>query len=130
VRSNPIRRCLILVARNLELLSGLAKEINPKTGPQAEALASALTLTADLKHVDECLRSDSNITALMTCACLESFTQDAECSLAALYGCVREIHDGRAAYSTAESWLQVFEERLGGPNSLPKLERITDRQKL
>jgi hypothetical protein len=59
------------------------------------------------------------------CGCLASFAQDAEHSLAALYYCVREIYDERAAHSAAEEWLQVFEERLEGSSDLPELTRIT-----
>jgi hypothetical protein len=57
--------------------------------------------------------------------CLASFTRDSERSLAALYYCVREIHDERAAHSAAEGWLKVFEERLEGSSGLPELTRIT-----
>jgi len=56
---------LILVARNQEVLSSLASEINTKTGRQAEALAADLTVKADLKRVEERLRSDSHVTALV-----------------------------------------------------------------
>lgn len=56
---------LILVARNQKLLSSLANEIAGKTGRQAEALAADLTVKADLKRVEERLRSDSDITALV-----------------------------------------------------------------
>jgi hypothetical protein len=54
-----------------------------------------------------------------TCGCLASFMQDAERSLAALYYCVLETYDERAAHSAAESWLQILEERLEGPSDLP-----------
>ena len=56
---------LILVARNQKLLSSLANEIAEKTGRQAEALAGDLTVKAHLKRVEERLRSDSNVTALV-----------------------------------------------------------------
>jgi len=56
---------LILVARNQKLLSSLANEITTETGRQAEALAADLTVKADLKRVEERLRSDSNVTALV-----------------------------------------------------------------
>jgi hypothetical protein len=60
-----------------------------------------------------------------TCTCLASFTQDAERSLAALYYCVRETYDERAAHSTAETWLQILEERLEESSDLPDLTSIT-----
>lgn len=56
---------LILVARNQKLLSSLANEINTKTDRQAEALAADLTVRADLKRVEERLRSDGHLTALV-----------------------------------------------------------------
>ena len=56
---------LILVARNQKLLSTLANEITAKTGRQAETLAADLTVKADLKRVEERLRSDDNVTALV-----------------------------------------------------------------
>lgn len=56
---------LILVARDQQRLLKLAHEIAVKTGRTAEALAADLTLKADLKRVEERLRSDSSITALV-----------------------------------------------------------------
>ena len=56
---------LILVARDQQRLVTLANEIAAKTGKKAEALAADLTLKADLKRVEERLRSDSSITALV-----------------------------------------------------------------
>jgi uncharacterized protein len=56
---------LILVARSQKLLSTLANEISAKTGRQAEALAADLTVKADLKRVEERLRSDGQVTALV-----------------------------------------------------------------
>ena len=56
---------LILVARDQQRLNNLAKEINAKTGRKAETLAADLTVRADLKRVEERLRSDRSITALI-----------------------------------------------------------------
>jgi hypothetical protein len=57
--------------------------------------------------------------------CLAAFTQDAECSLAALYFGVREIFGERAALSAASDWLRTLEERLDSPRDLPELASIT-----
>jgi short-subunit dehydrogenase len=43
----------------------LAKEITAKTGRKAETLPANLTVKADLKRVEERLRSDSSVTALV-----------------------------------------------------------------
>jgi short-subunit dehydrogenase len=56
---------LILVARNQKLLSNLASKIGTETGRHAEALVADLTVKADLKRVEQRLRSDSHITALV-----------------------------------------------------------------
>src|ERR1700746_992706 len=56
---------LILVARDQQRLVSLANEIAAKNGKKAEALAADLTLRPDLKRVEERLRSDSSITALV-----------------------------------------------------------------
>jgi len=56
---------LILVARDQKRLVNLANEMTAKTGRKAEALAADLTVKADLKRVEERLRSDNNITALV-----------------------------------------------------------------
>jgi short-subunit dehydrogenase len=56
---------LILVARDQQRLSKLANEITAKTGRKADTIAADLTLRADLKRVEERLRSDSSITALV-----------------------------------------------------------------
>jgi short-subunit dehydrogenase len=56
---------LILVARDQKRLVNLANEITTKTGRKAEALAADLTVKADLKRVEERLRSDTSITALV-----------------------------------------------------------------
>jgi short-subunit dehydrogenase len=56
---------VILVARNQKLLSSLANEISTKTGRQAETLAADLTVRADLKRVEDRLRADNDVTALV-----------------------------------------------------------------
>ncbi|MBV8552049.1 MAG: SDR family oxidoreductase [Acidobacteriaceae bacterium] len=56
---------LILVARDQQRLVSLTKEIAAKTGRKTEALAADLTIKADLKRIEERLRSDSSITALV-----------------------------------------------------------------
>jgi len=56
---------LILVARDQRRLADLATEISANTGRKAETLAADLTAKADLKRVEDRLRSDSNITALV-----------------------------------------------------------------
>jgi short-subunit dehydrogenase len=56
---------LILVARDQQRLTDLANDITAKTGRKAETLAADLTVKADLKRVEERLRSDNNVTALI-----------------------------------------------------------------
>jgi short-subunit dehydrogenase len=56
---------LILVARDHQRLIELAKDITATTGRKADTLAADLTVKADLKRVEERLRSDSNVTALV-----------------------------------------------------------------
>jgi short-subunit dehydrogenase len=56
---------LILVARDRQRLLNLANEIAAKTGRKAEALAADLTVKADLKGVEDRLRSDNTVTALV-----------------------------------------------------------------
>jgi hypothetical protein len=56
---------LILVARDQQRLTNLANAITTTTGRKAETLPADLTVKADLKRVEERLRSDSNITALV-----------------------------------------------------------------
>ncbi|MCU1253592.1 MAG: short-chain dehydrogenase/reductase [Edaphobacter sp.] len=56
---------LILVARDQQRLSKLANDITAKTGRKVETLAADLTERADLKRVEERLRSDRSITALV-----------------------------------------------------------------
>ncbi|MDR3796643.1 MAG: SDR family NAD(P)-dependent oxidoreductase, partial [Terracidiphilus sp.] len=56
---------LILVARDRERLTILANDIAAKTDRNAEVLAADLTVKADLKRVEDRLRSDSEITALV-----------------------------------------------------------------
>jgi uncharacterized protein len=56
---------LVLVARDQQRLTNLAKDITARTGRNAETLPADLTVKADLKRVEERLRSDSSITALV-----------------------------------------------------------------
>jgi uncharacterized protein len=56
---------LILVARDQQRLTNLAKDITAKTGRKVETLPADLTVRADLKRVEERLRSDSSVTALV-----------------------------------------------------------------
>jgi short-subunit dehydrogenase len=56
---------LILVARDQQRLTSLANEITAKTGRKAETLAADLTVKADLKRVEDRLRADSSVTALV-----------------------------------------------------------------
>jgi short-subunit dehydrogenase len=56
---------LILVARDQQRLTHLANDITAKTGRKAETLPADLTVKADLKRVEERLRSDSTVTALV-----------------------------------------------------------------
>src|SRR5260370_3770892 len=56
---------LILVARDQQRLINLANDITAKTGRKAETLAADLTVKADLKRVEERLRSDRSVTALV-----------------------------------------------------------------
>jgi hypothetical protein len=56
---------LILVARDQQRLANLANGITAKTGRKAEVLAADLTAKADLKRVEERLRSDGSLTALV-----------------------------------------------------------------
>jgi short-subunit dehydrogenase len=56
---------LILVARDGQRLANLANEIKTTTGRKADILPADLTVKTDLKSVEERLRSDSSITALV-----------------------------------------------------------------
>jgi short-subunit dehydrogenase len=56
---------LILVARDQQRLTKLANDITAKTGHKAEALTADLTVKTDLKRVEDRLRSDRSITALV-----------------------------------------------------------------
>jgi uncharacterized protein len=56
---------LILVARDQQRLTKLANDITAKTGRKVETLPADLTVKADLKRVEERLRSDSSVTALV-----------------------------------------------------------------
>jgi len=56
---------LILVARDQTRLADLAARITAKTGRKAEAFAADLTLKSDLARVEQRLRSDATLTALV-----------------------------------------------------------------
>src|ERR1700722_17967273 len=56
---------LILVARDQQRLTKLANEIIAKTSRKADILSADLTVKADLKRVEERLRADRSITALV-----------------------------------------------------------------
>jgi uncharacterized protein len=56
---------LTLVARDQQRLTNLANDITAKTGRKAETLTADLTVRADLKRVEERLRLDSSVTALV-----------------------------------------------------------------
>ncbi|WP_398496678.1 SDR family NAD(P)-dependent oxidoreductase [Variovorax sp.] len=56
---------LVLVARNKERLEALAERLVRETGHRVEVLAADLTATADLRRVEERLRSDERITLLL-----------------------------------------------------------------
>ena len=56
---------LILVARDKQRLTNLANDITAKTGRKAETLPADLTVKVDLKRIEDRLRSDGSITALV-----------------------------------------------------------------
>lgn len=56
---------LILVARDRQRLTDLANGISARTGRKVETLPADLTVKADLKRVEDRLRSDGAITALV-----------------------------------------------------------------
>jgi len=56
---------LILVARDLQRLDALATELSAKTGRKVTAIKADLTITADLRAIEERLASDSSITMLV-----------------------------------------------------------------
>ncbi len=56
---------LILVARNGNLLSELATTLSAKTGRKVEAVSADLTNKADLRKVEDRLRTDASITTLV-----------------------------------------------------------------
>jgi NADP-dependent 3-hydroxy acid dehydrogenase YdfG len=56
---------LVLVARDQQRLTKLANDITAKTGRKADILPADLTVKADLKRIEERLRSDTSITALV-----------------------------------------------------------------
>jgi short-subunit dehydrogenase len=56
---------LILVARDQNRLTNLANDITAKTGRKADILPADLTVKADLKRVEDRLRSDTSVTALV-----------------------------------------------------------------
>jgi len=56
---------LILVARNRERLSAVAKRVSEDTGRSAEIIVADLGSRADLLHVEDRLRTDASITLLV-----------------------------------------------------------------
>lgn len=56
---------LILVARNGERLAALAKKLSADTGRHVDVVVADLTQKADLRRIEERLRSDRAITALV-----------------------------------------------------------------
>ncbi len=56
---------LLLVARDQKRLSGRAANLSAKTGRTVEILPADLTLRSDLLHLEERLRSDHTVTALV-----------------------------------------------------------------
>src|SRR5262249_20002217 len=56
---------LILVARSVDRLRGLANAISDSTGRSVEVLQADLTNGADLARIEEVLRTDSSITMLV-----------------------------------------------------------------
>ena len=56
---------LILVARNRDRLSAVAKQIGEDTGRSVEIIVADLGNRADLAHVEEVLRTDASITLLV-----------------------------------------------------------------
>ena len=56
---------LILVARDQQRLTKLANHITAETGRRAEVLPADLTVKAELKRIEERLRSDRSVTALV-----------------------------------------------------------------
>src|SRR5580698_1206740 len=56
---------LILVARNRERLSAIAKRVSEDTGRSAEIIVADLGNRADLVHVEDRLRTDASITLLV-----------------------------------------------------------------
>lgn len=56
---------LILVARNTERLHTLAKRLTDETGRSIEVVVADLGTKADLRHVEDILRSDASITMLV-----------------------------------------------------------------
>src|SRR5580693_8554650 len=56
---------LILVARNRERLSAVAKRVSEDTGRSVEIIVADLGDRADLVHVEDRLRTDASITLLV-----------------------------------------------------------------
>jgi len=56
---------LILVARNEKRLGELAAGLRRQTGRRVEVLKADLTVPAELRHVEDVLRTDSSITVLV-----------------------------------------------------------------
>lgn len=65
---------LILVARNRQRLDTLARDLADKTGRTVEVIAADLNNRADLARVEQALRTDSSITALINNAGVGSAT--------------------------------------------------------
>src|SRR5690606_2475039 len=65
---------LILVARNRDRLDALARDLADKTGRTVEVIVADLNDKADLARVEQALRSDSSITALVNNAGVGSAT--------------------------------------------------------
>lgn len=56
---------LILVARDVERLNGLAKRLTEETGRHVETIGADLTVKADVRRIEERLRADRGITMLV-----------------------------------------------------------------
>ena len=56
---------LILVARNAERLTALARRITSDTGRKVETVQADLTIATDLRRVEQILRTNANISTLV-----------------------------------------------------------------
>ncbi|MFM0168878.1 SDR family NAD(P)-dependent oxidoreductase [Paraburkholderia sediminicola] len=56
---------LILVARDVERLNGLAERLKTETGRHVETIGADLTVKADVRRIEERLRADRGITMLV-----------------------------------------------------------------